>query len=388
MNSGIVESNNSVLVIKLSPINGVNSSMMRTLALIKGLQENGYSVDMVTIKESTTHVTSDISKYEFLRKVNIIYANGNAAYNKIVSGSGGVKKIIVSVLRKLHHMFSVYDFTNTIAKQIKIDILGKNEYRYIISVSDPKPAHIAMRNLISQGLKYQKWVQYWGDPLALDITNDSIYPKGIYKILEKKLFDNADKIVYTSPFTVEEQTKMYPAFASRMRFVPTAYINEKIISPHDGKYTIGYYGAYTSSVRNIMPLYDACSEIEDVELIIVGNSDLDLNNKENISIYPRGDVEAFEKKTDLFVCILNSSGTQIPGKVYHYAATNRPVLIVLDGERKEDMREFFEKFGRYHICYNSVESIISSISEIRKNDGKCEPLKQFSCRSVSHLIID
>lgn len=378
-----------ILVIKLSPINGLNSSMLRTLALIKGLTENKYIVDFLTIKASKTTILNNIEKYDFLKKVNVIYAEGNNTYNTIVSLSNNkIKYCIISILRKFYHALSPFDYTMKIAKKIDIEYLYKSKYKYIISVSDPKSSHKSVEKLCKKGLKYEKWIQYWGDPLTLDITEKSIYPRFIYKILEKKLFNNCDSIIYTSPFTVEDQNRLFPEYSYKMKYVPTAYISEIRYPKHKGKYTVGYYGAYVSTVRNILPLYNALMEMKDINLIIVGNSDINLKERDNIFIHPRGEIAKYEEITDLYICILNSTGTQIPGKVYHYAATDRPILIILDGEKKEEMRKFFERFGRYHICNNNVNDIKKAIMSIKYSNHKYYPFEEFSAKSISEKIID
>ena len=156
-----MKNNNNVLVVKLSPLNGMNSSMMRTLALMKGLLENGYEVKLLTIKENPITLLNDISRYSFLDKISIVYADSNAMYNRIVSNNTGVKKTIVGIIRKIYHTFSVFDYTHGIAKRVDISKLNCLKYKYIISVSDPKTSHIAMRNLIKQGLLYERWIEYW-----------------------------------------------------------------------------------------------------------------------------------------------------------------------------------------------------------------------------------
>lgn len=378
-----------ILVIKLSPINGLDSSMLRTLALIKGLTENKYNVDFLTMRENKNTIINNIEKYGFLEEVNIIYAERNNIYNAIVSSHNttGIKQKIVDVLRKVYHAFSPFDYTIKIAKKINIKYLPVSKYQYVISVSDPKSTHKSVRELCKQGLQYEKWIQYWGDPLTLDITKKSIYPQFINKLIEKNLFYNCDSIIYTSPFTVEEQSRLFPQYSDIMKYVPTAYISKIQYPKNKGNYTVGYYGAYVSSVRNITPLYDALSELKEINLIIVGNSDINLVEKENIAIYPRGEISKYEQFTDLYVCILNSTGTQIPGKIYHYAATDRPILIILDGERKDDMKRFFEQFKRYYTCNNDVDAIKKAIISIRCSDNKYEPYDKFSAKAISKMII-
>lgn len=380
--------NKRVLVIKLSPVKGLDSSMLRTLAAVKGLVEKGFKVDMLTLQTSATHIVNE-KEYDFLKTVNLIYANPNRVYNSIVAGSStGFKKKVVGVLRKIYHMFSLYDYTESIARKVKIEILPSAEYEYVLAVSDPKTTHLAVQKLVKQGLKCNKLIEYWGDPLYGDITLKSIYPGFVYKHFEKKLLSIADKIAYTSPFTLMEETKLYPEFKDRMIYTPTAFLEERILPPHDGKYTIGYYGAYRSNVRNILPFYQACKHMENVvDLKIVGNSDLTLENTANIEILPRGDISSFEEVTDLFVCILNKNGTQIPGKLYHYAAYNRPVLVIEDGEYAAEMHDFICSFNRYYTCSNDEEAIEKCIKDIMNRKEQWLPYKPMDSAHVIDNIL-
>lgn len=379
-----------VLIIKLSPVNGLNSSMLRTLALIKGLRENGFEIDFITIKESATTVLNDLSKYSFLKDINIYYANANATYDKIVKQEkrGKKKRFIVSMVRKIYHALSIFDYTNSISQNISIEDLVGKKYDYIISVSDPKTSHKVVKTLKRQEVFGKKWIQYWGDPLTIDITEKSIYPKWLYKMIEYKILKDADKVIYTSPFTVDEQSKLFPMLREKFCFVPTAYIMKKNIREKEEVYNVGYYGAYDSKIRDIKPLYNAAKERMDIKLTIVGNSDVILEERDNIKVYTRREIERFENKTDLFVCILNNSGTQIPGKLYHYAATNRPVLVIVDGEKQEEMSNFLKTFNRYYICQNNELSIDEAISKIKGENKIFTPLESLSSARVAKKIIE
>ena len=95
-----------------------------------------------------------------------------------------------------------------------------------------------------------------------------------------------------------------------------------------------------------------------------------------------------EEETDILICICNKKGTQIPGKIYHYAATNKPILIILDGEKKEELKTYFEKFKRYNICQNTEESIMENINKIIKEKNKCEPLKELNAKNIAKAFLD
>ena len=153
---------------------------------------------------------------------------------------------------------------------------------------------------------------------------------------------------------------------------------------------MGYFGDYYKRNRNIIPLYNFVKNDKDLKLLICGKSDIDLNEENNIIIKERQPIEKireFEKKTDILICICNNSGTQIPGKVYHYSATNKPILIILDGENQEELKQYFNKFNRYILCYNNEESIKEGVKKISSNTMNT-PCKKLSSKNIAKEFIN
>ena len=362
---------------------------MRMLALMKGLDLLGYSMDLLTVHKSVALVDNNMDEFEFLNRVNIIFTGQSKLYETTVSNKGRLIGGLTSVLRKLYHMFSLYDHTKKIAKGVSIKELPSKDYDYIIAVSDPKTTHLALQSLLDQGLKAKKIIQYWGDPMYGDVTQKAILPSFIIKREELSLLSLADKIVYTSPLTLEEEKTIYPNISQKMVCIPTANASQKIYpDPGNEIYTVGYYGGYKSTVRNIMPLYDAFRNLKGTaKLNLVGDSDLDLSSTENVMVKPRGVVKELEEKTDLFVCVLNSSGTQIPGKIYHMAATNRPILVVLDGDMKDQIAEYLKTFNRYVTCENKAEDIEAAIRNIMNDDRAWMPCEKLEPKQIAKEIL-
>ncbi len=384
----------SVLFIKLAAYNSLASSNMRMLALMKGLDRLGYQMDLLCTPASITSNLNDMSDYDFLDRVTLITTDLNMAYENLVSScnkgkKGGIKQRTLALMRKVYHSFSLYTNTAKPARKLSPEILPRKEYEYVISVSDPKCSQIALRTLLKKGLKCKKVFEYWGDPLTGDITQKAIYPEFVIKREERKFLKLADKIIYTSPFTLEMEQKNHPMYADRMMFVPTANAFQKVYpETHNDIFTVGYYGAYKSSVRNIMPLYNAFSSlVGTARLNLVGDSDLELTPTDNIMIRPRGVVKDLEEQTDLFVCVLNSSGTQIPGKLYHTAATNRPILVILDGDEREKMKQYLDSFDRFVICDNTEEDIVAAIRGLIDDKRVWEPCKILDPQTIAARII-
>lgn len=379
----------NVLIIKLSPVETITSSMFRTLAIARGIKEFGNNVDVLVAPYNGINAVG--GGKGFVNQLNIIRTDKNEVYAKGAStnGSGGRKRILVSLVRSIWHKLSVYDYTYSIAKKIDLSILPQKKYDIVISSSDPKSSHIAVKRLIKQGLQYDRWIEYWGDPLTIDITRLDIWPAFVLKRIEKKLLTGADKIVYVSPFTLKEQQKLFPQFSQKMMFLPVAYMDEEIYEKAENKrFVIGYYGNYENRVRNIIPFYDACVELGNlIDVSIYGDTNIKLKSTDYIKIYPRGVVDEHKAKADLLICLLNSTGTQIPGKLYHLAGTNKKVLVIVDGEYSSEMEEYLDGFNRFYICENNKGKIISMIKKILKDDKEFLPVDRLRYDYIAGELI-
>lgn len=374
----------------LSPIDATFSTSFRNRAVLKGLVELGHNVEVLTIfpYDSSIQVQSlNLSNYGSIIRLN----TGVNSLGSVPILKRGAGNFLTKMIRVIYHKFVPFDSSIFLIKDLDHKALSRRKYDIIVSSSDPKTSHLAVKKLIKTGLLYTNWIQYWGDPLANDITSKLIYPKWLVNWLERNLMKGADKIVYVSPITLEEQMTSFKKLASRMCFVPIPFEKPIIyLAPNNRKYTIGYYGYYLSAVRNIMPLYNAVKNSSmNIHLNIVGFSDLELSDCSNISIYPTSNtVSKFEAMSDLIVVILNRRGGQIPGKLYHLAATNKPVLIVLDGEYKHIIRNYLEAFNRFIICDNSEDSILEAIRTQIDSNTEYFPSPMLSSVSVAKEIIE
>lgn len=383
-----------ILYITSTPLEYNSSANMRNIAIIKGLQQLGNEVSSLSSEAVNSSIYSDdISgiinlKSRYWLKLGAIQSNITNNINQ----RNNFKKIIKNRIYKIYTKFSIYDPKKTLVSKVSKDFI-KEKFDLIISSSDPKSSHLIAEKLIELNPNItKKWIQYWGDPFVGDINKNSIIPANVIKREEKRLIGLCDEVVYVSPFTLEQQQKNYPEYKDKMKFVPIPYIEEKIFTTgSNSKLTLGYFGDYKSSDRNIKPLYETIIKNNDCYLNICGNSDIKLEEKENVSIRPRQKmnvVEELEKNSDILVCICNKKGTQIPGKIYHYAATNKPILIILDGDKKEELRKYFESFNRYKLCENTEEDIMKAVKDIINEKVEYKPLTLLSSEKIAKKFIE
>lgn len=385
-----------ILFITALPLETNNSSQIRNIGLLNGLKEQGCKISIVcpSTQHSTNKIYSDVFPEELIG-MKIIRLSKKSVVTSYLSNTDikqSIKGIIFKYLRKWYTKFSIFKAAGLLTSQIKKLNLDYKDFDIILSSSDPKASH-KMAELIKKetGLK---WAQYWGDPLLKDISDKSYIPDILKKRIESNLMKNSDYIFYVSPFTSEEQKTLFPKYRNKIYHLPPPFIRERIYNaPYNDVFTLGYFGSYYTKVRNILPLIDVIKANQKFKFMLAGNSDIEneLISSGNITSYrriSREKVEELEEKCDALVCILNLRGTQIPGKIYQYAATNKPILLIVDGERKKEIAEYFDQFNRFIICENNVISINEAIYSLINNKKEYQPCREFYSNNIAMKMLN
>ncbi len=389
-----------ILFVSINPLEYNTSATIQNRGIIVGLCENGHSVDTLTLelnKENLAYDESleDINKY-VCKKYFLKLSNSYNAMSAKKSGndSQGFKSKVKIVLKRIYNAFKIYDGQAINIRNLSNVDVRLNEYDLILSCSDPKSSHLLVLRLIKhQGLKNYRWIQYWGDPMLNDITRKKSAFDFLVRREEKRLICAGSKIVYATEFTEEVQKNEYKEFSDKIFSVNLAYNNlitfEKNV-PIDGIIKLGYFGAYHSSIRNILNLYNVCVK-EKFNLTIAGDSDLELKSENNVKVFGKinySDVLDMENKSNILVCLLNNKGTQIPGKIFYLSSYNKPIIIILDGDYKDKIRKNLEQYGRFILCNNEEADILSAINEgiIQLNKDVLTPVKM-SPFDVANRII-
>ena len=344
-----------ILVICTQPMENSTSSMIRCRNIINELavenqivcyapcaNENSIYYD----KQAYLNPSIEVRKYGKKIEVNIRKEKGKSKKNILM-------KILYFIYKKIDLFGSsilLLKYKNEVLNSLK----GEN-YDILLSFSDPKSAHI-LASLIKKDNKNLFYIQQWGDPLVHDITNKSILPVGVKKIIERRLMKNANQIYYVSPLTLNEQKITFKSEAEKMSFLPTPCEVKEYKNVRKDRIQVGYLGSYNSVARDIMPPYNAACKCEEIDFLFVGDSDIKLEPKSNIRIIERvsqKELAQYVEMSDILICLMNKKGSQIPGKLYNYAGTNKEILVLEDGERGEEIKKFFSAYQRYTFADNN-----------------------------------
>ena len=389
----------------------VNSSAnLCHLSYINGLIECGHTVDLLTVSEKNQIIdegitmppvrhlfTYDASLYEQIgnRRRTASPAAPVASEAIHATPEAPAKKSFAArtkaQLRKIYgpHRTSIVWYHN--AKRFQ----GKEHYDLVISLSDPPVSHKLVGWLLKKKrLSAAHWLQIWEDPWGADI-NGYVTLGAIHKE-ESSLLRCAERVLYVSPLTLLYQQRAFPEFADKMEWMPLpAYYQSDLTQLDLSRLSFGYFGDYTSHVRNLEPFYQAAAELA-LDVRICGNSDMPFPSTETIQVYrrlPLDQLKLHEDHANVLVFLCNRKGGQIPGKIYQYSATNKPILFILDGtdEEKVVLRDYFSHFNRYLFCENDKNSIIAAINRLLSEPlapSLCTPVNRFAPRQIITEIVN
>ena len=382
------------------------SANMSHNAFVQGMLENGCDVDIIMAKDSwgesdhglpvwsnaTYFVFPSLSFSDkiraFLRSIlpeqkksEVISTDNHVQHvNKKKSFSTGIRTLGKNFFNKLFKTDPVYPLEHFWLKRA---VKFRNEKRYdlIISNSSPAASHRLVVELIEKNnIQFDRWIQIWEDPWFHDLYGK--YPSAIEEE-EHFLLRKASEVFYVSPLTLFYQKKYYQDCAYKMNCLPLPALkldeNEEIIDCDE--YSFGYFGDYYSEARDLRPFYHAAVELG-IQCYIYGDSDLSLKKTDSIDISGRvtlDKLKGIQSKTNVLVHLCNLHGGQIPGKIYHYSVTNKPILFILDGteEEKNELIRFFGAYHRYYFCENLKEDIIATMKQIENEKRIFNPINDF-----------
>ena len=366
------------------------SASIRNSGIISGLIGLGHTVTLLSTLPDKKSSYYDVSLLPQGVKTLYLDDGGSQKVLDWLKRNPFLKPIKYVVSRYINKT-EIYDTQKWIINHV--DKVNFEAYDCVISSSDPKSSHLFVyEGTVKKGKKVKKWIQIWGDPFLGDVSiSNSQNRSEIYKE-EMKLVGAADDIYYVSKPTLEAQKRNYPAYAGKMHCISIPYLKERVFPLRDllsvFPVELCYCGDYPSSYRNIRPLYDAINSLEGVHLTICGASDIRLPETDKVTILPRQSyrrVEEIEEKADILVHLSNSTGTQIPGKIYQYSGTNKPILFILDGD-KDASKSIFSQYKRYVFAENDLKSIYFGIKSIIVGKKRQSPVPEFDKKRIVSMI--
>lgn len=312
--------------------------------------------------------------------------------NGITKNISVTKKIQNKYIEIFHPIFRYKSYW--IKTALKFE--SSEYYDIVISISHPPASHKFMYDLVKNNrIKYGKWVEIWYEAWyqCPQISKETM----LVNRYEKKLLQLADFVIYSSEELLKHYKNKYKKIEGKMHYIDlpaeqrACYKSLEAISD----FSIGYFGAYYSAVRNIIPLYSVMKSLE-YRSIIIGPSDCKLQDNKNIFIRNKkishSKCVEFEEKVHCLVIIGNSFSEILPGKIYSYCMMEKPIIYILDGTQnsKKYTKKKFGKYNNIYFCENNEDSIRKAIDLVINDLLKgviYETIDEFSSHKVINKIL-
>ena len=358
-------------------------------------------IDELTKKGNEVTVLTGTAPEELKKNYEVLYFGSkkfSSSINKVRkdsqdSSNNFLKKIIYSILKTIYRfLFKTFSWPDyamfwafTIFKNRK---RIENKFDIIISVSLPFTSHLCA--YILQKRISADWYMDIGDPFSLKINspeNNKIIYSYLNKYYEKKFYQNAKKIIFTHSEVAELHQDKFNI--DRRKIVigyPIALLNEKRIKNsltfnyEDTPLKIGYFGAFTKSVREpnnyIISIANSLDDQIKHEWYINEESKKyftsikDISSHQFLDTLPREvALEVMVSKMHVLLSIGNFNKYQMPSKVIEYISLGKPVLHFAE-IADDPLYNFNELFDNLKIINstttkNELENYFENIRENR-----------------------
>ena len=406
-----------VLYITASCLIHNTSANMSHNGYVQGLLENGVSLDIVMADDSYGEVDTKLKSWEGVRyfvypslswidklrrkgrNVVKVESSVNAESSEtVVTSHNSLKLHLRGFMKKLFFTIfkpdPIYPLDKTWLKNA-LNYTNSEVYDVVISNSSPAASHRLVAELLrKKRIKCKRWIQIWEDPWYYDLYGGHTEAQ---LAEEHLLLQEAQEVYYVSPLTLHYQKQYFPDCTDKMHFIPLPFLkfsNIDYSSNNNSEITFGYFGDYYSHTRNLRPFYEALLSTG-ARGNIFGDSNLNLKSTERVKVSGRVTLDILEKvqnETSVLVHLCNLRGGQIPGKIYHYSATEKPILFILDGTEEEQkiISDFFSQFNRYYFCSNNKEEIGMAIREMTAHidDYRGYVVQEFSPRLIVSKLLN
>lgn len=385
------------------------------------LSQNGYDVSIITTEPSKNDPLYSVSALQMLenRKYNIIRVNDAKFYyltyskytkpkEEIETNIRDRKKGIRSVLIKIYRFFTRIIFypdrmcmwAKNVRKFLMKQDFSNNDI--IISIGFPFSTHYQMYKFAKR--KKCKLILDYGDPWHFNPSPET-EPKWRQKLdyyIEKKIVDFADYIIVTTDTTYKAFKKIFKinkiGILRQGVNIKDYFLENESIEKKEAIRMV-YTGIFYKEIRDPSIFFNALKIIDQkidykIEIIIAGRIDpyfseiiskLDLKNMKNIKVFFEGNIGfneciKLQNTSDILLFFSNKYEMQVPGKLYEYLATDKPILSI--SYNKGETEEIIEKHNRGVIVFNDeklAEKLLNILSTYNKHE--CFP-------SLSNKVVD
>lgn len=282
---------------------------------------------------------------------------------------------------------------------------------FLISTSGSYSAHLAASSLaIKTGVP---WIADYGDPWSLNpLSSEEARQRS--KPIEERMLQACNLMTVTTAQTAEAYKNWLIDNCPKVKVIPCGFEKQNEETVEISNRTISYVGTAGSGNRDLRQIMHSLeifnkgiSKESRFDLQIIGSTsplfEKEAQKLESVKINFSGWV-TYEKSIELInaskilILLGNKRGIQVPGKVFPYLASMRPILYIrqLPFEEKDPTEEILKDFSGIYYAINEVKSIHEILLKINDNLENAEAsakmrktqekIKEFSWARISDLF--
>lgn len=277
----------------------------------------------------------------------------------------------------------------------------KEKIDLIVSVGFPFSTHIYMSKLKKQ--INCKLICDYGDPWCFNPSTETVpsWRKKIDFKSEKKVVENSDYITVTTEMTKKKFIELFNI--KNIGVIRQGVNNDeyKIVKKSTPRKSLRlvYTGIFYEKIRNPELFFKALKSIDlnlsyEVEILIAGHMELfiknlivkyELENLKNITIKFKGNLKfkeciELQNSSDALLFFSNSGNMQVPGKIYEYFATQKPIISI--SYELGETEELIQKAKRGYILINTDNDLSSKLLDKLNSIKNEEYLKEMNLDEI------
>lgn len=334
---------------------------LRLLQLTRALSKRGWEIDVLTARQSTSHLLYDAAfaamsmppgvrvfrtfPGPFYGGVQRRLRRGRTLAPQAATAGRRLSFGVDAILRALAVPDIMVEWLPFALLQ-GLKLLKENSYDVVLSAGLPFTGHL-LGYLLKRFHKLP-WVAEYGDPFAF---NPSFrlpeWRHSLNRRLESKLLRNVDGVVVTTENTREAYLEHYSFLQpDKVWVVHSGYAPEEYatVPPVTStRFRLVYTGIFYYDIRSPRPFFDALTQLRDLdmEVVITGPDDAKLqetirtaglHNVRLLGKVPKAQVIALQKGCTLLLLIGFAHSLQLPLKTFEYLGANRPILCIRNGD--------------------------------------------------------
>ena len=249
-------------------------------------------------------------------------------------------------------------------------LLTKNQYDLVVSSHEPAVDIFLGFYARKKGVS---WIVDLGDPLLTPYSRP--WRRKLDLRVEKRVMQKASHVVVTDDKVIDLLVQRHgehlrPKFSTisqgfpAVQAAPTSKANEC--------FTICFTGNFYSDFRNPEQLALALRALPDIgfELYLIGNNHRfapvfeGIHGVHFLGQKNHSDCLAWQRASDLLINIGNVQNYQIPGKIYEYLGSRKPILHIQTSESLDPGADLIEKMGAGTVVKNDAHDISKALKEI------------------------